>query len=152
MTQNVVFYTVIVEFPKAGTGLLPYMTATVYFSVETHRNVLRVPNAALRWKPSSVEMISPDVRKRESVESTPDVPAATAAGEKRARHRLWAPDGRYVRPLDVEIGISDDIVTEIRGEGVKEGMKVVTGSDADSVDPSNPFLPKMRKHTPPPGD
>ena len=81
MTQNVVTYTVVVttenkkvETPpdKSTTGgeaintgprykLLPYMTANLLFEIERHEDVLKVPNAALRWKPRP-QQIAPDVR------------------------------------------------------------------------------------------
>ena len=36
--------------------LLPYLTANVKFGLDTRRDVLRVPNAAIRWKPHSYPM------------------------------------------------------------------------------------------------
>ena len=61
MTQNVVTYTVVVTTENKEMKLLPYMTANLLFEIERHENVLKVPNAALRWKPRS-QQIAPDVR------------------------------------------------------------------------------------------
>jgi HlyD family secretion protein len=61
MTQNVVTYTVVVTTDNKAMKLLPYMTANLLFEIEHHENVLRVPNAALRWKPRK-DQIAPDVR------------------------------------------------------------------------------------------
>jgi HlyD family secretion protein len=87
MTQNVVTYTVVVttqnpvidESPVKDTiagsvdatipgsvggphyKLLPYMTASLTFEIDRHENVLKVPNAALRWKPQP-KQIAPDIR------------------------------------------------------------------------------------------
>ena len=81
MTQNVVTYIVVVatenkevEQPpdmtasRAPSGnasphykLLPYMTASLLFEIDRHEDVLKVPNAALRWKPQP-KQIAPDVR------------------------------------------------------------------------------------------
>ena len=51
MTQNVVTYTVEVDTDNADGKLLPYLTANVKFVVGESKNVLLVPNAALRWSP-----------------------------------------------------------------------------------------------------
>lgn len=48
--ENVVDYTVVVDVENPGGRLLPGMTATVDFLVETVSDVLKVPNAALRFR------------------------------------------------------------------------------------------------------
>jgi HlyD family secretion protein len=50
-TQNVITYPVIIEVPNPEGKLRPSMTANVTIDVATVRDVLRVPNAALRFKP-----------------------------------------------------------------------------------------------------
>jgi tetratricopeptide (TPR) repeat protein len=49
--QNVVTYTVVVETPNPGLLLVPGMTANVRIVADSRENVLKVPNAALRWRP-----------------------------------------------------------------------------------------------------
>jgi HlyD family secretion protein len=53
----------------------------------------------------------------------------------------------FVRPVEVAIGPSDGSMTEISGEGVREGMQVVIGEghkeDEDSGT-TNPFMPQLR--------
>jgi HlyD family secretion protein len=51
--QNVVAYTVIAEADNPRGQLLPGMTANADIILETKRNVLKVPAAALRWSPPS---------------------------------------------------------------------------------------------------
>ena len=51
ITQNVVTYTVVVVTDNSDGKLLPYLTANLQFEVDPHHDVLKVPNAALRWKP-----------------------------------------------------------------------------------------------------
>ncbi len=51
-TDNVVSYTVVVDVPNPGTRLLPGMTATVAFQIARAENVLEIPNAALRFRPT----------------------------------------------------------------------------------------------------
>jgi HlyD family secretion protein len=54
-TQNVVTYTTIVNVDNPEKKLLPGMTATVSIIVGEAKNVLRVPNAALRFTPTLSE-------------------------------------------------------------------------------------------------
>jgi HlyD family secretion protein len=51
VNQNVVTYPVIVDVPNEDLLLKPTMTANVTVDVATVQNVLRVPNAALRFRP-----------------------------------------------------------------------------------------------------
>ncbi len=51
--QNVVSYTVIAEADNPQRKLLPGMTANADIVIDTRRNVLKVPAAALRWTPPS---------------------------------------------------------------------------------------------------
>jgi HlyD family secretion protein len=53
VNQNVVTYPVIVEVSNPDLLLRPTMTANVTIDVATVRDTLRVPNAALRWKPET---------------------------------------------------------------------------------------------------
>jgi HlyD family secretion protein len=60
--------------------------------------------------------------------------------------RLWVKDGKFVRPIDVQIGATDGTQTEVSGDGIKEGLKVVMGVSqadkvADSDETKNPFAP-----------
>ncbi|MEA2344784.1 MAG: HlyD family secretion protein, partial [Thermoanaerobaculia bacterium] len=55
-TDNVVNYTVVVSVPNADGKLLPGMTARVQFLTKESDNVLKVSNAALRFKPTDAEL------------------------------------------------------------------------------------------------
>ncbi|MCL4501688.1 MAG: efflux RND transporter periplasmic adaptor subunit, partial [Deltaproteobacteria bacterium] len=57
MTQNVVTYTVEVTTDNSDGKLLPYLTANVKFVVGESKNVLTVPNAALRWEPKPDQLV-----------------------------------------------------------------------------------------------
>jgi HlyD family secretion protein len=53
VSQNVVTYPVIIEVPNPDEKLRPKMTANVTIDVAQVRDVLRVPNGALRFKPDT---------------------------------------------------------------------------------------------------
>jgi len=50
--SNVVTYTVVVTVPNTRGRLLPGMTATLRIITDQRPDALRVPNAALRWRPA----------------------------------------------------------------------------------------------------
>ena len=62
---------------------------------------------------------------------------------------VWVKDGEFVRPIKVRTGISDQLVTEIQGEGLSEGLEVVTSdirptdSSASAAGGTNPFAPQF---------
>jgi HlyD family secretion protein len=55
INQNVITYPVIIEVDNPEGRLRPSMTANVTIEVNQVRNVLRVPNAALRFRPETTE-------------------------------------------------------------------------------------------------
>lgn len=149
MTQNVVTYTVEIVTDNASGKLLPYLTANVQFEVQRRRQVLLVPGAALRWTPS-VEQVAPEYRDGPVADgprptSLPRDPASEPGCASAERGFVHVLAGGYVRPVPVEIGLSDGVNTEVSGPGLEEGMEVVTGVEAPEVSTgtSNPFTPKM---------
>jgi HlyD family secretion protein len=171
MTQNVVTYTVVVETDNSNLRLMPYLTANLQFEVDQRKDVLLVPNQALRWKPRP-EQVVPDARATVSAGSSKkgggegskggdqpgkgsanpasagDAKGAKPAKEREDRGRLWVRDGNYVRPVEVQVGMSDGSQTEVSGAGIDEGTEVVIGElrkeeVADGGDTTNPFAPKL---------
>ena len=133
MSQNVVTYTVVVGFDNPGNTLLPYLTARLEFEVDHRRDVLIVPRAALRWQPRPQQV---DPGSREGYAPG----AKTTPGEGL----LWVEAGEFVRPVRVAVGISDGLSTEVRGEGIEAGARVVVGVErAAEVDEAS-FLPHTR--------
>ena len=55
VVQNVVTYIVVISVGNPGERLLPGMTANVKLVYEQKPNVLKVPNAALRFRPAGVD-------------------------------------------------------------------------------------------------
>jgi len=59
IVQNVVTYTVVVAVPNPRGRLLPGMTANVKLVVAQKPSALKVPNAALRFRPAGVDVAAP---------------------------------------------------------------------------------------------
>src|SRR5262249_40296207 len=51
--QNVVTYSTVIDVPNPDLKLKPGMTANVNIQIARRSNVLRVPNAALRFRPTA---------------------------------------------------------------------------------------------------
>ena len=147
MTQNVVLYTVEINIENPDKLLLPYLTANVRFQLSSQTNVLVVPNAALRWTPSSVAQVAPEARGVMNDPPESDAPGSQPKMDKdkpSALRTLWVKEGEFARPIEVTVGISDGLNTAVAADGLKEGDEVVTGEIAGaSSNVSNPFLPKL---------
>jgi HlyD family secretion protein len=135
MTQNVVTYTVVVTVDNAEGRLLPYLTTNLKFEIDRRTGAVLVPNAALRWRPRA-EQIVPDAREALAGEGA----AATAD-----RGQVWVAEKRFVRPVAVEIGLSDGLATEIMRGDVHEGEPLVVGESAraEGEGETSPFAPRL---------
>jgi HlyD family secretion protein len=152
MTQNVVTYTVIVNTDNSNGKLLPYMTTNLEFEVSRHKNVLRVPNAAVRWQPQP-QQVSPAERaaymKALKRQSGTGAGETTKSSEKESRDkvRVWVEVGEFVKPVSVRIGLTDGTNTEIVSGDLAEGTPVVVGesrqASADASGTTNPFTPQL---------
>lgn len=107
--QNVVTYDVVIDVDNADEVLLPGMTAFVNIVVAERHDVLRMPLAALRFKPAGE--VAPATRKAE----------APKAGEKTV-YRL---DQDRPSAVAVRIGIADGKFAEIAEGPLREGDDLI---------------------------
>ena len=137
--QNVVTYTVLLTAENPDLKLLPGMTANAAIVTEQKEKVLRIPNAALRFKmPESVSAeASPSANKTKS-----DATGPTASGTKNPTkpylggatrvmtRKVWvlAESGLKKKPVQktIRVGVSDGSTSE-----------VITSSDGESGSESN---------------
>ncbi len=154
MTQNVVMYTVEVNTDNSDNTLLPYLTANVRFIVKKESDKMLVPNAALRWVPSSAGEIAPDARSPKSTDVAQADPPGSAKPDKAAKSgnskgksggTIWLRDGVYVRPIGVKVGASDGAFTAVDADELQEGQEVVIGEAAAVAQAAtqNPFVPPI---------
>ncbi len=158
-TQNVVTYPVVVDTDNVADPrspdelkLKPYMTANLQFQVDQRKDVLLVPNAALRYKPKEPQ-IAPEYRvrqeqdkRRKSIreENNPNAPKS-----KGNRATVWVQDGEYVRPVKVRVGLTDGNMTELvevlDGGPLPPETELITGENRQSSGPksNNPFAAQM---------
>ena len=135
--ENVVSYGVVVSVQNPEGKLLPGMTARVEFEVDAAEDVLKVPNAALRFRPESATAnASPSPAAR---------PSGRARGERPAS-QLWTLENGTPKPLTVRAGLTDGVMTEVQGAGVEPGLQVIAGVQAaEGTAPAaaNPLQPRM---------
>ena len=141
MTQNVVTYTIEVDTDNSDGKLLPYLTANARFEIGHRKGVLLVPNEALRWQPKPGQTASEGSKGRDRA------PRWDQGGDGAPSATLWVEAGRFVRPVRVSAGLTDGTFTEVEGQGLSEGLRVVTGegireAEAGRTDEKNPFAPQ----------
>jgi HlyD family secretion protein len=124
--QNVVTYEAVLAVDNHELLLRPGMTATATIVAETHRDVVAVPNAALRWKPEVPKVISGfNLRPRAPKQAPP--PAAKSA------RRVFVLEGGVPKPITIKTGASDGRVTEVVGDTLAPGRQVIV----DAIDKAN---------------
>jgi HlyD family secretion protein len=138
--ENVVTYSVVVAVENPDGRLLPGMTATVECVVERAAGVFRVPNAALRFRPTD-DMKAAVLEERGGDRVRGEERGERGSGERASRALLWTVDsGGRVGTIPVREGITDGQYTAVTGEGLEEGMQVVAAVTAKSASrPVNPF-------------
>jgi len=104
VTENVTTYVVIASAPNSDLVLIPGLTANARVVLEDKKDVLKVPRAALRFRPKDARFFGPAVW-------------------------VLGPSGPIEKP--VRVGLSDSTHTEIEGD-LREGESVVIGDDAQS--------------------
>jgi HlyD family secretion protein len=97
--QSSVRYTVLIAAANPDLALLPGMTANVRIVVEQRKDALKLPDAALQFRP----------------------PGAAAG------RRVWVLKNGEPQPVEVRLGLSDGKSIEVLGGTLKSGDKVIVG-------------------------
>lgn len=114
--QNVVTYDAVVAVDNTDLRLKPGMTANATFTTANKDNVLRVPNAALRYRPA------------DAPRNTDGKPRADHASGERT---LWLLRAGQAVGVPIKAGISNGTLTEIIEGDVKEGEAVIVDRRSD---------------------
>jgi HlyD family secretion protein len=121
--QNVVTYTTVIRVANPDLRLKPGMTANVSIEVGRHDDVVRVPTAALRFRPS--EPVLAALHEAQVAPRTRGaVPATFAPGMTAS---VWVSTGGRLEPRTVRVGLSDSTYAEI-AQGLSEGARVATAA------------------------
>ncbi|HWZ86985.1 MAG TPA: efflux RND transporter periplasmic adaptor subunit [Thermoanaerobaculia bacterium] len=161
VNQNVVTYPVIINVPNPDLALRPAMTANVTIDVASVKDVLRVPNAALRFRPeekegaaSSASRRTPSPSAPQGAGASPEERAARSTGDRGPAGAMTQFDrtsgvgkvrkaGQTVyslgttgepKAVEVRTGITDGRFTEIVSGDLKEGDAVIVGLATTKAD------------------
>ncbi|MBK6568357.1 efflux RND transporter periplasmic adaptor subunit [Candidatus Aalborgicola defluviihabitans] len=136
-TDNVVTYTTYLDVDNSDLSLRPGMTASSTI-VSTERNgVLLVPNTALRFSPTTAAAAAATPASDSGgvvSKLLPRMPRGggrkSATGNGPVAKQVWTLKNGQAVAVPVKAGISDGRMTEVTGEGLQEGMAVITDQRA----------------------
>ena len=136
--QNVVTYDAVIDVANPGLKLKPGMTANVTFVYAEKDDVLRVPNAALRFRPP------PDLPAFSGAQGRPGGrgnTAGTRAVETPDQRTVWVMRQEKPVPVRIKTGISDGTSTELVEGALEPGDAVVT----DASGPPTGMAARLRR-------
>ncbi|MDD5856099.1 MAG: efflux RND transporter periplasmic adaptor subunit [Prevotella sp.] len=130
-TNNVVTYQVVISAPNKSLKLKPGLTANVTIFTYEKKNVVSVPNKALRFTPTK-ELVGKAIIK-----------------DCKGAKKVWTYDGKTFKAYAVKTGLTDGINTEIL-EGLSRGQKIVVdikqteegNTNESQQQEASPFAPK----------
>jgi HlyD family secretion protein len=160
VVQNVVTYDTVIDFDNPELKLFPGMTAYVTIPVAAATKVVKVPNAALRFKPDlSASEIRALYRKSGIPEDDEGANAKAQATAKSSVAPVKAPaksetrivwklvSGKTLEPVSIKTGITDHTNTELTqivngklkpGDALVTGVAQSRGADKSSGGPRRP--------------
>jgi HlyD family secretion protein len=138
--QNVVTYDAVVDVANPELKLKPGMTATTTFVFAEKEDVLRVPNAALRFRPPPGLLGGGKAGSEPPAAQTGARAARGSGGGGAARgsgsaatearqgegRTVWVLRGQQPAPVVIQPGISDGSVTEVVRGDLREGDAAIT--------------------------
>jgi len=149
VVQNVVTYDAVIDVGNPDLKLKPGMTATVSIVTDRRRDVLAVPNTALRFRPEGLPAAAGPAttgtvqagagQRRERAEGggqgqggswrkkDGESEGEDAAGPAVVKRTLYVLLNGAAVPREVTTGLTDGRVTEITGGELKQGEAVIVG-------------------------
>src|SRR5882724_7635096 len=137
--QNVVTYDTVIGVNNADLKLKPGMTANVSIVIAHKDDVLKISNAALRYRPAN----APTPERSASGQNRGGTGGGGSAGPRATDRTVYVLRGSKAEPVQIKTGISDGTTTEVL-EGLGDNDRVITGqldapNTATSQQQGNPF-------------
>jgi len=144
--QNVVTYDAVIDVANPDLKLRPGMTANVTFIYATANDALKIPNAALRWKPEGAPAGRGNRRgaadggavARGQGQFSPPRPAPGVDGGAGQAKTVYALRGDQPAPVQIQVGITDGTSTEVLSGGLQEGDAVIVDNSGGGAGASKP--------------
>jgi HlyD family secretion protein len=149
--QNVVTYDGVIDVDNPELKLKPGMTANCTFIWAEKDDALRVPNAAMRFRPPATELVgstqsatAEQQRRGTGAEAAQGAGASqrrpTAGAASTDRKTIWILRDGKPQPVAIRAGVSDGSLTEVAEGEVAENDLVITdvstGGDATAAQPA----------------
>ena len=115
--QNVITYDVVVGVSNPDQKLFPGMTANVHMLTDSRENALRVPNAALRFRPADAKA----------------QPSATGRRDTGMQTVWIAGENGKPTPVRVKLGIADGTYSEVISGDLHENDEVILAAAKQAV-------------------
>ncbi len=125
VVQNVVTYDVVIKVDNPDLKLKPGMTANVSIVLTGKKDILRIPNAALRF--------SPDAKDKGRTQGQP----------KEKGHGVWVLEDGKAKRVPVKTGISNGNYTELVSGGISEGQELIVESLVKEKNNTSAPRPRM---------
>lgn len=125
-TSNVVTYQVVISAPNPDLKLMPGLTASVSIYTLELKDALCVSAKALRFQPKEGTLMPGD-----------------RIMDNDARTKLWVRDDNVLRAVSVQTGVSNGVVTEIKG-GIEEGKEIIC--DIEAMQTAGPEMPQQQNN------
>lgn len=130
--SNVVTYEVVISAPNEDLKLKPGLTANVNIFTLEMKDILTIPNKALRFTPNEA-MLS----EGETIQNA------------EGKTKVWAKEGSVLKAMPVKTGLTNGTLTQVL-EGLAPGTEIIT--EIQVVMPegeekqmnTNPFMPQPR--------
>jgi len=134
VTQNVVTYNVVVRVDNRELLLKPGMTANVSIEVKKFGDVLKIPNASLRYRPTT----------KAAEAGSGGKPGGNGKPGEAGGQRVYnlGKDGKPV-PVRVKTGVSNGTFTVLLEGDLKEGDLLITGEAEGKKASGNASPPGM---------
>ncbi len=119
--QNIVTYTVLIAADNSELLLLPGMTAVLQIIVAEVRDVVKIPNAALRFRPADSNASGSTAAAEIGQQSPP---------EQGTPALVWLLDNGDLTPRVIGIGVRDSSAVQVLSGSLNVGQSVVVGTAA----------------------
>jgi HlyD family secretion protein len=145
--QNVVTYDVVIQVDNKELKLKPGMTANVSILVAHKEGVLKITNAALRFRPEFAKRDEAGEKRKGELSKGQQSSGSgrSSQGDGKLTGRVWvlSPDGKP-KAISIVLGITNGTFSEVVSEDLKEGTEVIVeetsnkkgGSQSGSRGPS----------------
>jgi|SRR5579863_13368 len=122
--QNVVTYSTVIDFENPDEKLLPGETAYVTIPTGHAADVVKIPNAALRYTP---EMPRTQL---EALYHQYQIPPSATASHLGGWQVVWEQlPTKKLKPIAIKIGITDYSFTQMLDGSLKSGDTLITGEE-----------------------